>query len=274
MGLKRVPHYSTIAKAEKRLLTEGGASGLLEATLASARRSGLIGQQVAQAAIDSTGYDNGHMSAYYGRRSGKQKHRFPKFTALMDTESHLYLSGVMNEGPFPDHREFGRGGEGGASSRGVRGAAGRRGLRQRTRPPARARAARRAEHHPGSARAPADAPADGHVPAPDGAAIPQQDVRPAPADRERVQPGQAAVRLVGVGPRRDTEPWHSPRFISATNGKTVFSTEQGRPYSCLSAGRQVSVVRLNRKMRLRAPARNVTSSASPFSASSSMGRSG
>ena len=106
MGLKRVPHYSTIAKAEKRLLTEGGASGLLEATLASARRSGLIGQQVAQAAIDSTGYDNGHMSAYYGRRSGKQKHRFPKFTALMDTESHLYLSGVMNEGPFPDHREF------------------------------------------------------------------------------------------------------------------------------------------------------------------------
>ena len=106
LGLTRVPHYSTIAKAETRLLTRGNASALLETTLSQARRAGLLGSKAERVAIDSTGYENGHTSAYYGRRCGIRKHRFPKVTALMDTRSHLYLSGVMNEGPFPDHREF------------------------------------------------------------------------------------------------------------------------------------------------------------------------
>lgn len=57
-------------------------------------------------ALDSTGYENGHTSFYYGLRSGQRKRRFPKWTALCDTRSHLYVSGVMSEGPTPDHWEF------------------------------------------------------------------------------------------------------------------------------------------------------------------------
>lgn len=61
-----------------------------------------------EVAIDSTGYEAGHTSHYYGRACGIRKRRFPKLTAVSDTGAHLYISAVANQGPFPDHREFAR----------------------------------------------------------------------------------------------------------------------------------------------------------------------
>jgi hypothetical protein len=90
----------------------------LEATLAEGRRLGLIsgargprrGRRRAPAAVDSTGLESRHCSAYYVRRcqrnAGHVKHRFPKLSAVVDTRSHLFLSAVVDRGPKPDDTEF------------------------------------------------------------------------------------------------------------------------------------------------------------------------
>jgi transposase len=70
------------------------------------RTRGLIPEKSPQAAIDSTGYEAGHTSHYYGRVCGLRKSHYPKLTAVCDTKAHIYTSAVANQGPFPDHREF------------------------------------------------------------------------------------------------------------------------------------------------------------------------
>ena len=78
--------------------------------MALARRRGLIEQTSELAAIDSTGLETRHASAYYTRRCnrhrGHYKHRFPKLSAVCDTKTHLILSAFVNRGPKPDHIEF------------------------------------------------------------------------------------------------------------------------------------------------------------------------
>jgi hypothetical protein len=73
---------------------------------ASVKRAHRLQQLHKSAAIDSTGYEAGHTSEYYGRRAGLKKSRFPKMTAIADTKSHFYLSGVPRRGPLPDDKEF------------------------------------------------------------------------------------------------------------------------------------------------------------------------
>lgn len=106
LAVKKVPTYSALAKAEKRLLKKRGVEALLDETVQEAQRKGMLGTRSRQVSLDSTGYENGHTSVYYGQRTGEKKRHFPKFTAMMDTASHVYLSGVMNQGPHPDQREF------------------------------------------------------------------------------------------------------------------------------------------------------------------------
>ena len=61
------------------------------------------------AAIDSTGLETRHVSAYYtkrcGRHKGHYKHRYPKLSAVCDTQNHLILGVFINRGPKPDHIE-------------------------------------------------------------------------------------------------------------------------------------------------------------------------
>jgi hypothetical protein len=100
----------------------GGGTALLEPVLrrkAAAKKKSfelLLGASIKRArklrvmrksaAIDSTGYEAGHTSEYYGRRSGLKKSHFPKMTAVADTMSHVYLSGVPRRGPMPDDPDF------------------------------------------------------------------------------------------------------------------------------------------------------------------------
>ena len=83
---------------------------MLDATIALSRRSGLIGETSKLAAIDSTGMETRHVSTYYtqrcGRHKGHPKHRYPKLSAVCDTQTHLILSAFVNRGPKPDHVEF------------------------------------------------------------------------------------------------------------------------------------------------------------------------
>ena len=89
--------------AEKRGFVE-----LLAAAIEQARERGLIEERTETGAIDSTGYEAGRTSSYYGKRCGFKKSRYPKLTVVCDTKSYLYLSAVVDRGPLPDDREFQR----------------------------------------------------------------------------------------------------------------------------------------------------------------------
>lgn len=87
---------------------KGGAQRLLDATIALARRSGLIGPSSELAAVDSTGLESSNASAYFGRRTGRKYHRYPKLSAVIDVKSHLFLGVVIDRGPKPDDIELHR----------------------------------------------------------------------------------------------------------------------------------------------------------------------
>lgn len=117
LGLSRVPHFTTIQKAGRRLLKAGPVRALLDQTLQQARprrkRSG--GKvRVRRAALDASGFEAGHVSHYFVRRRAKGSkayqhttyRRFPKLGLLCDCDTHLILSAVATRGPGPDIIHF------------------------------------------------------------------------------------------------------------------------------------------------------------------------
>lgn len=109
-GTPKCPALLDSLLCRKPASKKKGSSGLLDATIDLARRGGLIGKTSKLAAIDSTGLETRHVSAYYTRRckhhKGHYKHRYPKLSAVCDTQTHLILSAFVNRGPKPDHIEF------------------------------------------------------------------------------------------------------------------------------------------------------------------------
>lgn len=106
LGLIRVPHFTTLCAAANRLLRKAPATALLGTTLHQARRAKLLKKRSALAAIDSTGLETRHVSAYYirrcGQRKGHRRRRYPKLSAVCDTATHLLLGAVADRGPKPD----------------------------------------------------------------------------------------------------------------------------------------------------------------------------
>jgi hypothetical protein len=74
-----------------------------------ARGQGLIDPEPV-AAVDATGLETRHISAYFGQRRAKGKgHRqraWPKLTAVLHTHSHLMLGAVPGVGPSQDSPDF------------------------------------------------------------------------------------------------------------------------------------------------------------------------
>jgi hypothetical protein len=111
LGLKSVPHYTTLQKASRRLLRAPYAKQLFHGTVHRflGRR-----KRLKLAAMDSTGLDYGRRSAYYVRRrhSGQSKAKrvyyahFAKLEASFDCRSHLILGASMGRGPRPDVDRF------------------------------------------------------------------------------------------------------------------------------------------------------------------------
>jgi DDE family transposase len=111
LGLKRVPHFTTLQKASKRLLRAPRAKCLFQSAV---RR--FLGRRyrLKRAAMDSTGLDCGRRSAYYVRRrhagqAGKKRvfySRFAKLEASFDCNSHLLLAAFVGRGPRPDTDRF------------------------------------------------------------------------------------------------------------------------------------------------------------------------
>jgi len=58
--------------------------------------------------VDSTGLETRHVSTYFSKRCGRKYHRYPKLSAVVDINSHLFLSAVIDRGPKPDDLEFRR----------------------------------------------------------------------------------------------------------------------------------------------------------------------
>jgi len=81
---------------------------LLTATIALAREGGLLSDRSELAAIDSTGMNAGSASTYYGHRTGRRYHRFPKVSVVIDVKKHLVVGVILDRGPKPDDLEFHR----------------------------------------------------------------------------------------------------------------------------------------------------------------------
>ena len=111
LGLKCVPHFTTLQKACERLPGFGPAQDLLRATV---RRKLGEGPRVELAAADSTGLEAGQVSPYFvkrraeGQKAGENPHqtttytRFPKAELVVDCATHVVLAAVTSPGPHPD----------------------------------------------------------------------------------------------------------------------------------------------------------------------------
>jgi len=106
IGLGKVPHFTTLCAAAKRLLGKAKTGATLDAVLDYCRKAKILPKCSKQAAIDSTGLETRHVSAYFTKRcerhSNHYKHRYPKLSAICDTPSHLILGAVIDRGPKPD----------------------------------------------------------------------------------------------------------------------------------------------------------------------------
>ena len=76
-----------------------------------ARAAGLI-DAAPVAAVDATGLEARHVSAYFrprrgeAKRPGRRKRAWPKLTAVVHTHSHLILGAVTGTGPTQDSPDF------------------------------------------------------------------------------------------------------------------------------------------------------------------------
>ena len=111
IGLKSVPHYTTIQKASKRILTFSGAVDLLYATVECALQNT---KNIDLAAIDSTGLESGHISPYFLERRSNGKiplrntrlTKWPKLAIIADTGTHIILTALSTYGPCSDNAHF------------------------------------------------------------------------------------------------------------------------------------------------------------------------
>jgi hypothetical protein len=111
IGLKQVPHFTTLQKASRNLLQLDVARQLLEGTVRLIRKR----KPIDLVAIDSTGLEAGHISKYFVRRKHPRKpgeyeethyRRWPKLSVSSDCSNHLILSVLTTRGPTPDVNMF------------------------------------------------------------------------------------------------------------------------------------------------------------------------
>jgi hypothetical protein len=109
LGLTKVPHFTTLWAAGKRLLAKPKAEALLDGVLRRCRKAKMLGKRTPLAAVDSTGLESRHVSAYYTQRcqrhKGHYKSRYPKLSVVGDTANHLILGCVIDRGPKLDITE-------------------------------------------------------------------------------------------------------------------------------------------------------------------------
>jgi hypothetical protein len=111
LGLARVPPYSTLARgtaAARRGRKRGTCRHAQAELIGRARTAGLV-ESAPVAAVDATGLETRHASAYFEERRAGSGHRqqvWPKLTAVVDSGSHLIAGAVPGVGPSQDSPDF------------------------------------------------------------------------------------------------------------------------------------------------------------------------
>jgi Transposase DDE domain len=111
IGLRHLPHFTTLQKASRRLLSAPTAKRLLSAAVRNH-----LGRKrtVSMAALDSTGLETSAASAYFIKRRVRTGepwktvvyHRYAKLGVVCNTQDHFILSLHVCRGPRPDVDEF------------------------------------------------------------------------------------------------------------------------------------------------------------------------
>lgn len=111
IGLKSTPHFTTFQKAACRLLRSRHVRRVLDQTVRVAQTTGLLRRRIAQAALDGTGFETRHISAYFVKRrerackAGYQTTtytRYPYAEFVCDCRTHLVVAVETGRGPGPD----------------------------------------------------------------------------------------------------------------------------------------------------------------------------
>lgn len=116
IGLKQVPHFTTLQQAATRLLEGRRVQRLLDKTIVVGQQLRLLPKRSELAAIDGTGLESTTASRYFVRRCEQTDKKrvcttyrhFPKIGVVVDCRSHLVLALVHDRGPSPDVRHFRR----------------------------------------------------------------------------------------------------------------------------------------------------------------------
>jgi hypothetical protein len=116
IGLKTIPHWTTLQKAADRLLLSRSFRRLLSTTVERATKAKIVRRRVRLAAVDTSGFESRHTSRYYaqrrkmtgkdGRRRRVTYRRYPKLGVVCDTASHFILAARASQGPQPDFGDF------------------------------------------------------------------------------------------------------------------------------------------------------------------------
>lgn len=114
LELREVPHYTTLQKAAHRLTKKDVLEKLIWEILHIAIKAKIMKKNVHLSAIDGTGFESHHISAYFVKRKAKGEERYqmttytryPKVGIVVDSDTHLVLSGVPERGPYPDIVHF------------------------------------------------------------------------------------------------------------------------------------------------------------------------
>jgi hypothetical protein len=115
LGLRSMPHFTTLQKASERLLCFGPANDLLGVTI---RQHLGEDPHVELAGADSTGMESSHISPYFVKRRARGHEQltkmgqnpwqnttythFPKCEIVVDCATHLVLAALPGLGPTPD----------------------------------------------------------------------------------------------------------------------------------------------------------------------------
>ena len=111
LGLTKLPHFTTLQKASRRLLAVRRCRRLLNATV---RMHMGRKRRVSSSAVDSTGLECSAASAYFVNRRTRVAepwkrvvyHHYPKLAVVCDTQTHFILACAAGRGPRPDVDEF------------------------------------------------------------------------------------------------------------------------------------------------------------------------
>lgn len=111
LGMRRIPHFTTLHKASGRLLRQPRARRLLRRTV---RRFFGRRRRSQRVALDSSGLDCGHASRYFIRRRARKESpwqtitytRYAKLELAVDCASHLLVGVLASRGPATDVNRF------------------------------------------------------------------------------------------------------------------------------------------------------------------------